>query len=389
MKVAWFSFFPVEWLADAPAEVRALPRQHPATWQRVLLAEFERSPDLKLHVFSLRKEHPRDRCFERNGVTFHLVRTRGGLRAPSLFWYDTVVMGRELKAVRPDVVHAWGTENGAATVAARLRYPSVVTIQGLASWNIKLFPVTGYERLAAWLERWNFRGRGLVTAESRFACDYVRQLGPRLEVRHVDTVPARLFHEIERRPSVDRFRVLFTGHLGPRKGGDLLVRALDQLRGELDLELVVIGDSSPDFVSEMKAVTSAELWSRIQFRQNLTPEEVAGELAQATLFACPTRADTGPTAAKEAAVAGVPIVGAEVGGVPDYVVPGQNGFLCAPGSVESLRDALRQAARHPLLGRGVVAADVLRELRARLDPARMAAEFRAAYVRAMERQGVR
>lgn len=386
MTIAWFSYFPIEWLPGVPDEVAAISKQHPATWQRVLLAELRRSPGVNLHVIVLRKDFARDLSFEQQGVNFHLIRTRGGMRAPSLFWYDTVLLQKRLRAIRPDVVHAWGTENGAASVASRLSYPSVVTIQGLASWNVTRFPVSGYERVAAWLERWSLRRGGLVTAESTFACDFLRRHLPKLEVRHVDTVPDPLFHQISRTPAPGKFRILFSGHLGPRKGGDLILRALDRLGSTFDYELVVIGASTPEFLQQMKTETSPSLWTRVRFRQNLQPDEVADELGRTTIFACPTRADTGPTAAKEAAVAGVPIVGAEIGGVPDYVLPGRNGFLFPAGDVDGLVGALRQTASHPMFSRGMVPADALAEIRARLAPERMAQGFRSAYDRAIQRK---
>ncbi|HUA68267.1 MAG TPA: hypothetical protein VMA13_06940 [Candidatus Saccharimonadales bacterium] len=40
LTVAWISQFPVEWLPDAPESVRRLPREHPSSWQRVLLGQF-------------------------------------------------------------------------------------------------------------------------------------------------------------------------------------------------------------------------------------------------------------------------------------------------------------------------------------------------------------
>ena len=83
LTIAWFSQFPVEWLPDAPDFVKELPREHPSTWQRVLLDELEVFPGLRLHVLVLRKQIPRNFQFERNGVTFHLIKTPGRLRAPS------------------------------------------------------------------------------------------------------------------------------------------------------------------------------------------------------------------------------------------------------------------------------------------------------------------
>ena len=44
LKVAWISYFPIEWLPDLPEPLRGLPRMHPASWQRVLLQELIGNP---------------------------------------------------------------------------------------------------------------------------------------------------------------------------------------------------------------------------------------------------------------------------------------------------------------------------------------------------------
>ena len=55
-KIVWVSDFQIEWLADIPEELRTLPRRHPATWQMVLLSEFEQHPELEVHIVLLRKQ---------------------------------------------------------------------------------------------------------------------------------------------------------------------------------------------------------------------------------------------------------------------------------------------------------------------------------------------
>ena len=114
MTVAWISDFPIEWLSNLPPELSRLPKQHPATWQMVLLSELEKNPKVHIHVIVLRKQIEKDIRFERNGVFFHVLKIPGGLRAPTLFWLDTILIRRELKKIKPDLVHAWGTERGAA-----------------------------------------------------------------------------------------------------------------------------------------------------------------------------------------------------------------------------------------------------------------------------------
>jgi glycosyltransferase involved in cell wall biosynthesis len=93
----------------------------------------------------------------------------------------------------------------------------------------------------------------------------------------------------------------------------------------------------------------------------------------------PTRADTSPNAVKEAVVAGVPVVASRIGGIPDYVVPGKNGILFEPDSVEACVQGLREAMEHPLFRSGLVDQQTLRAMREYLSPKAMAEKFLAAY----------
>ncbi len=383
LTVAWFSFFPVEWLSGMPEPVKRVPRQHPASWQRVLLTELEKRSDLRLHILVLRKHFERDLTLERNGVTFHLIKTPGGMRAPSLFWVDTFLIRRVLRTVQPDVVHAWGMEQGAALVANRLGYPHVATVQGLLSWYIQSTMKDWHTRLASRLEDYTLSSRhtSLVTTEARFSVRYLRDRFPRLQVEQVEHAPDPAFHQVVRKPQISPVRFIFVGAFDYRKGGDLLVRALDTLRNEINFELIAVGKPKPDYLQTLQAATSPELWQRITFKDQLTHLDVAQELSAATLMICPTRADVSPNAVKEAVVAGVPVVGTEVGGIPDYVFSGRNGVLCVPDSLAGLVEAIRGACRHPQFSRGEVDAATLAQTRDYLSPQLMAQKFSTIYRR--------
>src|SRR5213593_2483162 len=327
MTVAWISDYPIEWMPDPPRELRGAPRQHPATWMPVLLGELQQCSALKLHVIVLRKTAPRDFEFQRGGVVFHVIKTRAGQRAPSLFWADTVLIRRVLKRLKPDLVHAWGTERGAALVASRLEWPSVVTMQGLLSWYAELIPLNLHERFVALLELISLRRARVVTTESSFAVNYLRQRFPRLQVRQAEHAPHWLFHRLERRPQTAPVRFIAVGTVDYRKGSDLLLRALGRLVSELRFELTVVGAPNAALLAALRAELPAALWERIQFKTHLSPSQVAEELATATISVLPTRADTSPNAVKEAVVAGVPVVSTRIGGVVDYLIDRENGLL--------------------------------------------------------------
>lgn len=385
LTVAWFSFFPVEWLPDAPEEIKRLPRLHPASWQRVLFDQFAADHRLKLHIIILRKQFARDQTFEVRGVTFHLRKVQGGTRAPSFFWLDTWVIRRVLREIQPDVVHAWGTEQGAAIVANRLGYPQVVTIQGLISWLEQIVHLPRLVRLAGMLERASLPHASTLTTEARFSLNWLRQHYPCVRVEQIEHAPDPVFHQLSRQLHHPVFRLVCVGALSCLKGGDILLLALDQLRHEFPFELVVVGSLKPD-VQALTTGLSAEFWAHVQMKSNLTHIEIAAELGQATLAVCASRADVSPNAVKEAVVAGVPVVATAVGGIPDYVIPGQNGVLCQPGRVEELVTALRTAFRDPRFSKGEVDAGTLEQMRSYLSPQTMARRFYETYVSVVQKR---
>lgn len=379
LTVAWFTYFPVEWLENLPAELATLPRMHPATWQRVLLSEFQKDPGLRIHVVVLRKHFPRTLSFEQGNATFHCIKVPGGLRAPSLFWLDTWSVSRVLRRIQPDMVHAWGTENGAATVAARLRYPSLVTLQGLMTWMEELGVANSYQRFAARFERRSLRRLRHVTAESSFSVRHLRDRYPNLRVQQIEHAPQRMFHEAARHPSLNPVRLLSISTLGHAKGTDVLLEALDPMCDELNFELVLVGGAPAEVLEGYRRRFSPRLWSRLKFLNHLTSAQVLEEMSKAAVMIYPTRADNSPNAVKESIAAGLPVVASEVGGIVDYVHPDRNGFLFPVGSVDGCRDAIRRWAVHPGLGRGVVDAATLARGRDYLSPETMGRRFREAY----------
>lgn len=380
LRVAWISDFGIEWLPGLPSALDSLPKDHPMTWQRVLLDEFEKREDIELHIIVLRKNLKANVRFERHGVSFHVLKTMGGLRAPSFFWLDTILIRRLLKSLNPDVVHAWGIERGAGLVASRMAYPYVLTIQALVSWYMQETRLGAYHRFSGLFERRSLERATIVTTESTFSVGYLRQNYPGVVVRQVEHAPSRLFHEIRRRPQTSPLRFLSVGTFGHRKGTDLLLQAFAQLMPDADFQLVIIGGDSHDaYLTPFRSALPAELWKRIEFRNNLSPAEVAAEMSAATLLVLPTRADTSPNAVKEAAVAGLPVIASEVGGIPDYVKNGRNGLLFPADNVHELVKALRSACRHPLFSRGEVDPETLGPVREYLSPTLMGHAFGQVY----------
>lgn len=383
LTVAWISDFPIEWLPEIPEKLRHLPRRHPATWAMVLLSELQKNPAVRVHVILLRGRIEQDLTFEQHGITFHVLKANPKLRLASFFWLDTWKIRQACQKIKPDLVHAWGSEKGASLIAVRLRYPYVMTIQGLFAWYKERMKLPPYDRFVEIIERLSLRRAPVVTTESSFAVKFLRERYPALKIHQAEHAPNQAFHQLTRRPQTKPLRFIAVGGIGHRKGTDLILAALERLRAELDFTMTFITNPNAGYVEALRQQVSDATWQRIEFKYHLPPHEVAKELETATVLLMPTRADTSPNAVKEAVVAGLPVVAAEVGGIPDYVVPNKNGLLFPVGDLEAFVEALRSACAHPLFSRGQVDADILAKEREYLSPALMAKKFLAAYEAAL------
>jgi glycosyltransferase involved in cell wall biosynthesis len=357
LKVAWFSYFPIEWLPDLPPELNGVPRMHPATWQRVFWEQLRERPGLELDIFAVRSHFARTISFQRGNTRFHCVKTPRGMRAASFYWLDTLLIARRLRSIRPDVVHAWGSEFGAGAIAARLGYPALVTMQGILSWLGSVFPLNRQMRIARRLEARALRRARVASAESNFAISYLKERYPNLHLLQIEHAPNPIFSRIIRRPQAVPLRFLCVSEFQYSKGADTIVQALDALGSSPErsnFEMVWIGSKDETFMRTLQKKVSRETWNRIAFRNKLTAEEVAAEFETATLMIHASRADNSPNAVKEAVVAGLPVICSDTGGIPDYVREGKNGLLFEPGNVDALAAQIGHALKDERFRRGRV-----------------------------------
>ncbi len=131
-------------------------------------------------------------------------------------------------------------------------------------------------------------------------------------------------------------KVLFVGLEWKRKGGPELVEAVKILRRRhVAVELHVAG------VSEREAGGAPE---GCFFHGRVGLDRVRGLLAASDIFCLPSRREPSAVVLSEALVSGLPIVATRVGGTPDRVVDGKNGFLVPPCDPSVLAEAIERLA---------------------------------------------
>lgn len=136
--------------------------------------------------------------------------------------------------------------------------------------------------------------------------------------------------------------LLFFGRLSVEKGVDTLLRAFDAALPSLpqDMRLVVVGDG-PDAGQFKSLASSLGCASRIEFAGYQTGGALQAYVERASLAISSSRwRENMPYSIVEAFAAGTPVVGTDIGGIPELVDEGKTGFICEPGGVQSMADAI-------------------------------------------------
>jgi glycosyltransferase involved in cell wall biosynthesis len=120
----------------------------------------------------------------------------------------------------------------------------------------------------------------------------------------------------------------------PRKGFELLLKALDHLNSE-DYVLAVVGYSSwRDFPQ------TASFYNLGQIEDE---ELLAAAYSTADIFVIPSIEDNLPNTMLESLACGTPIVGFNIGGIPDVVIDGFNGFMATKVEYAELYHTIMRA----------------------------------------------
>ncbi len=141
-------------------------------------------------------------------------------------------------------------------------------------------------------------------------------------------------------------QVLFMGRFGRRKGVYDLIRAAAKLR-EVPFKLNMYGDGEIEKVREL--VEKENLKEKVSVSGWVSHSKIREIYEKADVMVLPSYAEGLPMSLLEAIGEGLPVVSTRVGGIPEAIEDGRNGFLIEPGDVEALADRLRMLLTSPEL----------------------------------------
>jgi glycosyltransferase involved in cell wall biosynthesis len=251
---------------------------------------------------------------------------------------------RLIRRLKPDVLHGHGAKAG---VFIRLKSRSDDTIRvytphgGSLHYPRNTFKGALYSRM----ERALMNSTELFLFESAFARDaYQRTIGiPQGLVRCVfNGVTADEFDPLA--VAADATDVVYVGEFRNIKGTDLLIDAVARLRADgKPVTLTLAGDGEE--LGALKAqIQRLGLEEAVRFIGHV---KARYGFSKGRVLVVPSRGDSMPYVVIEAAAAGIPMVAANVGGIPEIFGPAHADSLFAPNIVGAMADAIETALEDP------------------------------------------
>jgi len=149
--------------------------------------------------------------------------------------------------------------------------------------------------------------------------------------------------------------ILFVGALEKVKGVEYLIEAFSKIEtGFPGFKLIIVGDGSE--LNNLKLqIANLKLEDKVEFKGRLPLEETKNIMKNCYCLVLPSLSEGLPRVLMEAMALGKPVIGSNVGGIPDLIkdsnspttppafgwAPGKNGFLVEKGNSEDLAEKLK------------------------------------------------
>jgi glycosyltransferase involved in cell wall biosynthesis len=262
------------------------------------------------------------------------------------------VARRLLRTRRYDIVHIYfSLPTGALIPALPLgAIPVVVSLRGsdVPGYDERNAKLVLAHRVLRPLTRWIWRRASRVVPVCDSLGVLARKTSPSLEYTVIGNgVDLDLFRPGSNSSSraSSPVRCLAVARLIERKGVSDLLRAWSLLpRGRYSLE---IAGEGPQSDSLRALATELRVDADVRFAGPLDREEIAARCRHSDLFVLTPHEEAFGNVFAEALAAGLPVIGSNIGAIPDLVQHGENGVLVAPGDSAAIALAITELGEDP------------------------------------------
>lgn len=364
MKILWITNAAIE-----PLGSRIYGKPVNGAWVSALLSDFEKRGEHQIIIATTAKIKERIRLENDHGTVFYALPDD----APKYYKENrkkNKAAWRELiENESPDIIQVWGTEftHGLCALREIKGIPAVIYMQGLLDAIARYY----YAGLSESDIRKNLTFRDIVKCDSirqqqkRYArnaekeaellalaknfisenrwCDvHIKAIVPDAVSHYcplsISDAFAKYSWDIRR---IERHSIMCTASGYPLKGLHIMMQALVLLKKKYpDVKLYipggkVISDGSLQWFIRKRGYTKyierlikkLDIEDNIEWLGYISQDALAKKLSESHVFALTSALENHSSSLKEAMMVGMPSVASDVGGIPEYIDHGRNGFL--------------------------------------------------------------
>jgi glycosyltransferase involved in cell wall biosynthesis len=358
LKIAWLTNYPVLHLEPELKIARQVSDYHPCSWVVNLSDALGKRNDVELHLVTESHLVSKSQVVKIKNITFHVLKsgipfTNHGFpskipfEALTQFYFNRKRLVREVQRIKPDLVHAFGTESSYAFSGLQSNFPCLISIQGIINEIVKIAPSFRYQLISRH-EKQTIQKNRYFSCRTDLDTNFISSLRPDAVIFKVSEAMNPLFFN-NKWQVADIFNIIYVGSLYQRKGIEILIEAVAEVKKSFsEIKLIVVGGGSLNYLHYLKSrCQSLQIEKNVEFIGQKSATEIAQYHQRSQILVLPSEIDNSPNAVAEAMVSGVPVIATNVGGIPSMIHSGETGLLVPSNNVIELARAITFLLSNP------------------------------------------
>ncbi len=256
---------------------------------------------------------------------------------------------RVIRAYSIDIVHAhWAVPSGFLACLVCRKTPVVITLRGS---DVNMF---GKRHLFQQSVKYTFQHSTKMVALANDLREVAIALGA--DGSKIEVIPSgidtNLFKPIDKKTTrtilgmKNCFQIIFAGNLISLKRVDMIIRVCSRLFHHYPhIYLTIVGEG-PERVNLEQLVRDRD-FENLQFTGRIAYDKMPLYIGASDVLVLPSKSEGLPNCVQEAMACGVPVIATNVGGLPELIEDGINGYLV--DSEDELQTYLEKLIKYPEL----------------------------------------
>ncbi len=299
--------------------------------------------DLNLEVITYGLEN--DYIRDEEKVTRIIKRSSGNILFNVLaIPFDLFRLMKEIKKLKPDVVHFQGTHPlyCLGALHTQRNFPTLITVHGIMSVEMDLhMEKSGFLRFfSKFIERRALSKIKNIIVVAPQVEELIKEMTNSKTYMIPNGVDVKHIKEIKPLKLKTSNNLIFVGNLVRIKGLDMLIEAFSIIKNQLsNSKLLIVGNGNDEEYLK-NLVSDLNLKDNIEFLGFMSGDQKFSYIKSADILVLPSLWESLPIVVLEGMACGKPVVATNVGGIPFLIKDGVNGLLVKPGNIEELAQKL-------------------------------------------------